>query len=258
MYISINNHRINYELINQSLLDMQKPVLVFLHEGLGSIGQWKDFPQNLCDKINLPGLIYDRYGYGLSDPLKEKRKSTFLHDEAFIYLPQLIKNLKINNKLILVGHSDGASLALIYASAFSETLLGVISEAAHVLLEEISLNGIKKIAQEYKTSESLRKRFEKYHPNISDTMFNGWVDAWLDADFKAWNIEALLPEIKVPVLAIQGDIDEYGSFDQLASIKKNVSADVEVVYLSDCGHVPHLQATEKVVSKMADFIFKIV
>jgi pimeloyl-ACP methyl ester carboxylesterase len=258
MYTNINDHRINYELMNQPLLDLQKPVLVFLHEGLGSIGQWKDFPQNLCDKVNLPGLIYDRYGYGLSNPLQEKRKSTFLHDEAFVYLPQLIKNLKIKNKLILIGHSDGASIALIYASAFSETLLGVISEAAHVLLENISLDGIKKIDLEYKSNEPLRKRFEKYHPDISDTMFNGWVDAWLDPEFKAWNIEELLPEIKVPVLAIQGDTDEYGSYDQLASIKKNVSADVEILYLPDCGHVPHLQATEKVVSKMADFIFKIV
>lgn len=258
MYTNINEHRINYELINQSLLDLQKPVLVFLHEGLGSIGQWKDFPQNLCDKVNLPGLIYDRYGYGLSDALQEKRKSTFLHDEAFIYLPQLIKNLKIKNKLILVGHSDGASIALIYASAFSENLLGVISEAAHVLLEEISLNGIIKIAQEYKTSETLRKRFEKYHPGISDTMFNGWVDAWLNNDFRSWNIEKLLPGIKVPVLAIQGDVDEYGSYEQLSSIRKNVSADVEIFYIKDCGHVPHLQATEKVISKMADFIFKIV
>jgi pimeloyl-ACP methyl ester carboxylesterase len=258
MYTNINDHRINYELINQSLLNLQKPILVFLHEGLGSIGQWKDFPQNLCDKVKLPGLIYDRYGYGLSDPLQEKRKSTFLHDEALIYLPQLIRNLKIKNKLILVGHSDGASITLIYASAFSETLLGVISEAAHVLLENISLEGIKKIADEYKINESLRKRFSKYHPGISDSMFNGWVDAWLAPEFKSWNIEALLPGIKVPVLAIQGDVDEYGSYNQLLSIKKNISADVEIFYIQDCGHVPHLQATEKVLSKMADFIFKIV
>lgn len=258
MYTKINGHRINYNLINQKLLDLQKPVLVFLHEGLGSIGQWKDFPQNLCNKVNLPGLIYDRYGYGFSDSLQEKRKSTFLHDEAFIYLPELIKNMKIKNKIILVGHSDGASIALLYASAFSDNLLGVISEAAHVLLEEISLNGIQKIEQEYKSNESLRKSFSKYHPGISDIMFNGWVGAWLDPDFRMWNIESLLPGIKVPILAIQGEVDEYGSYLQLASIKKHVMAEVEVFYLKNCGHTPHLQATEKVISKMADFIFKIV
>jgi pimeloyl-ACP methyl ester carboxylesterase len=258
MYTTINGHRINYEIINPQLLDRKNPALIFLHEGLGSIGQWKEFPQNLCDLVKLPGIIYDRYGYGLSDSLQEKRKSNYLHDEALIYLPELIQNLKIKNELILVGHSDGASIALIYASAFSENLLGVISEAAHVFLEEISRNGIIKIVKEYKINESLRKRFSKYHPLKADKVFEEWSGAWLAPDFKKWNIEELLPGIKVPVLAIQGDIDEYGSYDQLASIKKNVSAEVEVVYLNDCGHVPHFQATEKVISKMADFIFKIV
>lgn len=258
MHTTINGHKINYEILNQHLLDLQKPVLIFLHEGLGSIGQWKDFPQNLCDTVKLAGVIYDRYGYGQSDPLQENRKSTFLHDEAFIYLPGLIHNLKINNKIILVGHSDGASIALLYASSFSEKLLGVISEAAHVMLESISLKGIKKVADDYKNNESLRKRLSKYHPGISDIMFNGWVDAWLSPEFKCWNIEALLSGIKVPVLAIQGDDDEFGTYDQLLSIKKNASSDVELFYLQDCGHVPHLQAGEKVISKMADFIFKIV
>jgi len=258
MYTLINGHKINYEIINQHLVDSQKPVLIFLHEGLGSIGQWKDFPQNLCTAVNLPGIVYDRYGYGLSDPLQEKRENTFLHDEAFIYLPGLIKNLKIENKIILVGHSDGASIALLYASSFSDKLLGVISEAAHVMLEKVSLKGIQKVAAEYNNNESLRIRLSKYHPGISDKMFNGWVDAWLAPEFEGWNIEALLSGIKVPVLAIQGDDDEYGTYDQLLSIKKNASSEVEIFYLQDCGHVPHLQESEKVMIKMADFIFKIV
>lgn len=254
----INGHKINYEIINQPLLDLLKPVLIFLHEGLGSIGQWKDFPQNLCEKVGFPGIVYDRYGYGLSDPLQEKRENTFLHDEAFIYLPELIKNLKIENKIILVGHSDGASIALLYASVFSDKLLGVISEAAHVMLEKISLKGIQKVSAEYQKNDLLRKRLSKYHHENTDRMFNGWVDAWLAPEFNKWNIEKELSGIKVPVLVMQGDDDEYGTYDQLLSIKKNVSSEVEIFYLQDCGHVPHLQATEKVISKMADFIFKIV
>jgi len=250
----INGHQINYEILNPHLIDMQKPVLVFLHEGLGSIRQWKDFPQKICNFFNLQGLIYDRYGYGFSDILQESRKTNFLHDEAMIYLPSLIKNLKIPNKLILIGHSDGATIALIYASKFSDKLFCVISEAAHVMLEDISLNGIQKIKENYQASESLRKMILKYHPDKADNMFYSWVNTWLSPEFKSWNIEKLLTGINVPVLAIQGDRDEYGSFVQLASIKKNVPSLVEIFYIPDCGHTPHLQAQDVVLIKMCTFI----
>ncbi len=254
MYTTINGHQINYEFINKQIIDENKPIVIFLHEGLGSIRQWKDFPQNLCDLLNLKGLIYDRYGYGLSDSLKEKRSMSFLHDEGLIYLPTLIENLNIKNKIILVGHSDGGTIALIYASMFSEKLYCVISEAAHVLLEEISLSGIKKIKEDYIKSESLRKMFLKYHSDKADNMFLGWVNTWLSPEFKNWNVEKMLSGIKVPVLAIQGENDEYGSYEQIASIQKNTSADVEVFYIPDCGHSPHLQTQELVIQRINTFV----
>ncbi len=254
MYTTINGHQIHFEIINPHLEDIEKPVIVFLHEGLGSIGQWKDFPQMVCDSLNLKGIVYDRYGYGLSDTLKEKRNKNFLQEEGLLYLPGLIENLRITNKIILIGHSDGASIALIYASKFSEKLLCVISEAAHVLVEKISRNGIIKIKENYLTNEIFRIKLMKYHPQNVDTMFYGWVNTWLLPEMKNWNIEQLLSDITVPVLVIQGDNDEHGSFKQIESIKKNVDGPVEIFTIAGCGHVPHLESTEKVLSKICTFI----
>jgi pimeloyl-ACP methyl ester carboxylesterase len=254
MYLIINGHRINYKVINSHLFDLEKPVLIFLHEGLGSIGQWKSFPQKVCDTLQLKGIVYERYGYGLSDSLREKRNENFLHDEGLIYLPGLIENLKITNKVILIGHSDGATIALIYASKFSDKLLCLISEAAHVLLEDISRNGIIKIKGEYESNKLFKEKLMKYHTEKVDTMFYGWIDAWLMPEMENWNIESLLSGIKVPVLAIQGDNDEHGTFKQLDSIKKNIQGNVEIFNIPDCGHVPHLEASEKVLSKICTFI----
>lgn len=254
MFITINNRRLNYEIINSQLLNTEKPVLVFLHEGLGSIRQWLDFPKKLCDKLNLSGLIYDRYGYGLSDPLENPRTLNFMHDEALIFLPELIEKLKIKNKLILIGHSDGASIALIYASEHSDCLLGVISEAAHVVIEDISRNGIQKIQNEYKKSKALKKLFSIYHGENAESMFMDWTSTLLSVEFKKWNIEKILQTIQVPVLVIQGDDDEYGSYDQLVSIKKNISSSVEIMYIKGCKHIPHLQAQSLVIAKMEKFI----
>lgn len=254
MYTSFNGYQINFEIINPHLEDIEKPVLIFLHEGLGSIGQWKNFPQKVCDSLNLKGIVYDRFGYGLSDTLKEKRNKNFLHEEGLIYLPGLIEKLKITNKIILIGHSDGASIALIYASNFSEKLLCVISEAAHVMVEEISRNGIIKIRENYLTNELFRKKLMKYHPKNVDAMFYGWINTWLLPEMENWNIEHLLPGISVPVLVIQGENDEHGSFKQSESIKKNATGVVEIFNISGCGHVPHLEATEKVLSKICTFI----
>jgi len=256
MFTNVNNRTIHYEIINQQYGGLQKPLIVFLHEGLGSIRQWKNFPQKLCNQLKFQGLIYDRYGYGLSEQLKEERKITFLHDEGLIYLPGLLENLKIKNKLILIGHSDGGSIALIYASVFSENLLCIISEAAHVMLEDISLQGIRSIKNEYEQNESFRKMFSKYHPGKAENMFYNWVNTWLSPDFKNWNIENLLEKITAPVLAIQGDKDEYGTYKQLESIRNHSASEVEIFYIPQCGHTPHLQAEEMVFQKMSSYVMK--
>lgn len=254
MFITVNNRKINYEFINQQWLDSEKTVLVFLHEGLGSIRQWLDFPKILCDKLQLCGLIYDRYGYGLSEPKHEPHTIDFMHTEGFVFLPELIKKLELKNKLILVGHSDGASIALIYASKYSNTLLGVISEAAHVVIEDISRNGIQNMQNEYKKNKALQKVFKMYHGCNAENLVINWTNTLLSEDFKKWNINKLLQSITVPVLAIQGDGDEYGSYEQLVSIKKNTPTDVELMFIKDCKHIPHLQAQNLVLEKMLTFI----
>ncbi len=258
MYIGVNGHNINYEFINKHLLTPDNPVVVFLHEGLGSIKQWKKFPKTLCDELNMCGLVYDRFGYGLSDALPEPRKIDFLHNEAFVVLPTLLQNLSINNKLILFGHSDGATIALIYATLHSSRLFCVISEAAHVFIEDISANGIRAMRDSYINNENIRKMFAKYHQYHADELVLGWTEAWLSPEFLKWDIQKSLQLITAPVLAIQGSFDEYGSYDQLESIQKNVSAPVNLVYIENCGHSPHTQVENKVMQVCTEFIFKII
>lgn len=231
--------------------------MVFLHEGLGSIRQWQDFPENLCNSLQFGGLVYDRYGYGLSDQKQETCDVNFMHEEGLAYLPELVEKLQINNKIILVGHSDGASIALIFASKFSDKLLCVISEAAHVVIEDISRNGIRNFRNEFLTKKALQKVMQIYHGDKFYNLVLGWTKTLLSPEFKEWNIEKLLQKITVPVLAIQGSEDEYGSFYQSGSIKKNIPAPVELLNIEGCGHIPHFQKKDITLNRMVEFIANI-
>lgn len=230
------------------------PMLIFLHEGLGSIAQWKDFPAQLCRLSNLPGLVYERWGFGNAEPLCGPRQPDYLLTEARDVLPDVLQNSGVRAPPLLIGHSDGGSIALLFAAAFPAGVRAVITEAAHVFVEDITLEGIRKAKALYQSTD-LRERLARFHgADKVDSMFSGWCDTWLRPDFRDWNMAAELPRISCPLLALQGADDEYGTPAQLQAIAAGVSGPVETVLIADCGHVPHHQARERVLAAMTRFI----
>jgi len=229
-----------------------KPTLVFLHEGLGSIRQWRDFPAKVAAATGCRALVYDRYGYGQSEVLQEARRTVrFMHDEALHALPDLLKALAIENPL-LIGHSDGASIALIHAGA-SDGVRGVVAMAPHVFIEPICLTSIDKAAQTFESTD-LAQRLGRYHRDARKT-FYGWADVWLDAEFKGWDIrDDYLPTVRSPVLAIQGYDDEYGTMAQLDDIARRVKAPCELLKLQDCGHAPFRDQPERTLEAVVRFV----
>ncbi len=245
------SRRIEYERIDVG--QTGRPTLVLLHEGLGSVAMWRDFPGRLAHATGCNALVYSRYGYGNSDPLREDRPVRYMHDEALIVLPELLDRLGIDRP-ILVGHSDGGSIALIHAGAGKHPLAGVVTLAAHVLVEDVSVASIAaaKIAYE---STDLRAKLARYHADV-DSAFWGWNRIWLHRDFRAWNIEEFLPRITCPVLAMQGDDDEYGTMEQMRRIGAQVR-DVELLSLEDCRHSPHRDQPEAVLEAITRFVDRI-
>ncbi|MDD3686872.1 MAG: alpha/beta hydrolase [Bacteroidales bacterium] len=253
-FLQINDKDIYYEFRNEIYLDNSDSVLVFLHEGLGSVAQWKDFPNSLSDKLKMPVLIYDRYGYGKSTMLSEKRLHNYLEIEALEWLPKIIKKLIPDNKLvILIGHSDGGSIALLYAAQFPSKVKAIITEAAHVFTEEITYKGLEPVANLFYKA-GLREKLEKYHGEKTLSMFHGWYDVWTDPEFTNWNVENYLTSIICPVLAMQGKDDEYGSINQLQSLENNIKSNCRIRHIDNCGHTPHFQQREICEKEMINFI----
>ena len=244
---------LNYEWIGS---EGGKPTLVFLHEGLGSIRQWRDFPAKVAGATGCRALVYDRYGYGQSDVLQEARRDVrFMHDEGLTTLPDLLNELVVKDA-ILVGHSDGASIALIYAGA-RNAVRGVVAMAPHVFIEQVCLDSIKKAKETFEGTD-LPEKLGRYHRDARKT-FYGWADVWLDPQFEGWDIrEEYLPGIRCPVLAIQGHDDEYGSMTQLEEIERRVAGPCELVKLRACGHSPFRDQPEMVLSSVSSFIGEIM
>ncbi|MEN6467078.1 MAG: alpha/beta hydrolase [Syntrophaceae bacterium] len=230
------------------------PALVFLHEGLGSIAQWRDFPELLCRKAGLPGLIYDRLGYGGSEPINEKRRVEYLHEEALASLPEVLQKCHVG-KALFVGHSDGGSIALLFAAVHPERTAGVITEAAHVFVEDVTVDGIRAAVALYERGD-LKEKLARYHAGNTEGAFRGWADTWLAPEFRNWNIEEYLSSIHAPLLAIQGCNDPYGTPAQVKSIVSRVNGPARGLIIPGCGHIPHIQAKQRVLSEMAEFVLE--
>ena len=229
-----------------------RPTLVFLHEGLGSVALWKQFPREVAEAANCPALVYSRLGYGKSDKLAGPRAVDYMHREAIDVLPEILHQLGIEAP-ILIGHSDGASIALIHAGAGKHPVRGVVAMAPHVFVEDITVRSIAEAKKTFQSSD-LAQRLGRYHDDPAAT-FRGWNDIWLHPDFRKWNIENCLATIRCPVLLIQGEDDQYGTVAQVEAIARQVSGPVEILMLPDCAHSPH-QSIQKnaTVAAIAGFV----
>ncbi len=250
-FVDVCDHRIEYERIDVG--GKARPTLVLLHEGLGSVAMWRDFPGRLAHATGCDALVYSRYGYGQSAPLDAPRSVRYMHDEALVALPTLLDALAITQP-ILVGHSDGGSIALIHAGAGTRPVCAVVTLAAHVLVEDISVTSIAAAKVAYETTD-LRTKLARYHADV-DSAFWGWNRIWLDPEFRAWNIEEYLPRIACPVLAIQGEDDEYGTMEQMRRIGAQVP-DVDLVELEDCRHSPHRDQPQAVLDAITRFVDRV-
>ena len=231
------------------------PTLVFLHEGLGCVEMWRDFPERLAAELGWGALLYSRAGYGHSDPCPLPRPLDYLEDEGRRVLPAVLAQTGVRRAL-LVGHSDGGSIALVYAGTpavrGAVELLALITEAAHVFNEACCVAAAERVRDDYRTG-ALRGRLARYHGDNVDCAFWGWNGAWLNPGFLAMNLEAYLPAVEVPCLVLQGDRDDYGTPAQVAAIARGVSGPAETHLIPQCGHSPHRDRPDWVLEKMLDF-----
>jgi pimeloyl-ACP methyl ester carboxylesterase len=242
--------RIEYTWVGSTSADA--PVLVFLHEGLGSVAMWRDFPARLCDAMGARGLVYSRPGYGQSTPrpADEKWSPDFMHRQAREVLPALLRELDVTRPW-LFGHSDGGSIALLYAAAFPDALQGAIVLAPHILVEDVSVSSIEKARDAYLQTD-LKQRLARYHDD-PDSAFWGWNDIWLAPAFRQWSIEEEIRAIRCPLLAIQGLDDEYGTLEQVRGIARRVPQ-TQLQELPDCGHSPHKDQPDAVIAAVRRFV----
>lgn len=243
-------HHIYYERVEG---EAGRPCLVFLHEGLGSVAQWGDFPGTLCRRTRCPGLIYDRQGHGRSSAQSQARTDRYLHEHGQNELPQVLAALIPDQRFLLVGHSDGGSIALIYGAQQPAGLLAIITEAAHVMVEQVTVDGVKK-AQEAWRQGKLKKGLARHHGEKSEALFQAWAETWTSASFRSWSIEDLLPAVSVPLLVLQGRDDQYGTKAQVDRIVDCTGGPATPILMEDCGHSPHLDFPELTLDLMTCFV----
>jgi len=248
--VTVRDH--NLELLRISG-DASLPELVFLHEGLGSVSHWRDFPASVAASTGCPVTIYSRYGSGASDLLAEPRTVRYMHYEALETLPALLSQLHIDNP-ILFGHSDGGSIAIIYAGAVDH-LKGLILLAPHVFVEDLSVQSIAEAKVAFETTK-LREMLARHHRDAAGT-FWGWNNIWLDPAFRSWNIEEYLPRITCPTLVIQGLDDQYGTMAQVETITQKSGGPVEVLPLTNCAHSPQRDQPKQVLEAITNFVREI-
>src|SRR5579862_520214 len=212
------------------------PVLVFLHEGLGSVALWRRFPAVLAERTGCGAIVYSRYGNGYSTPLREPRLPSYMHGEALDVLPRLLAATDVEDA-VLFGHSDGASIALIFAAEHAPVVRALVLEAPHLFVEDLSVHSIAALRGRYETTD-LRARMARYHADV-DRTFYGWNDVWLSPEFRTWNVEAYAARVRAPILTVQGLDDEYGTPAQIDLLARIAPAPVDRMLLARCAHTPH-------------------
>ena len=255
-YLHAAGHRLEYKWIHPRPRARGRPpdampVLVFLHEGLGSVALWKNFPELVAEATGCSALVYSRYGYGKSDGLTEPRAVDYMHKEALEALPELLGALSIRDP-ILIGHSDGASISIIHAGCGRWQVRGLVLMAPHVFVEDITVAAIAQAKTAFETTD-LGARLGRYHEDAVGA-FRGWNDIWLHPDFLAWNIESCLPGITAPALLIQGAEDQYGTMAQIEALERQLGGSAETVVLAGCAHSPHVDQTPATLAAIAQFV----
>lgn len=248
--LHVNGSKLECRCIGPSPAD--SPTIVLLHEGLGCKALWRTFPDQLSSLTNCGVFNYSRSGYGRSDAVKLPRPLDYMSREAIENLPVVLDAIGAK-KIILLGHSDGASIASIYAgSVIDHRVRGLILMAPHFFTEQISLDAIKEARKAFEQGD-LREKLSRYHQHV-DAVFNGWIDAWLHPEFLQWDISDNLDYIRVPVLAIQGVQDQYGTVAHIETLEERCYAPVERVMLENCQHAPHLEQPDAALASIGDFI----
>jgi len=270
--VAAAGRRLEYEWLGPG--PEEAPTLVFLHDGQGCVDTWRDFPAALAAATGCGALVYSRAGYGGSEELPGPWPVSFMHDEARVALPQVLAALGVRDGF-LVGHSDGASISLIYTAAGAGAgtgadaggygdggrsgtwLRGLVLEAPHVLVEPVCLESIAMLPALYRQPD-LWRRMVRHHGANAQNCFESWVDVWLRPEFRSWNIEDLLPRVRCPVLAIQGAQDGYGTLDQLRAVAAGCGGPTETQVIEGCGHTPHRQQREATLTAMTGFLRRLL
>jgi Predicted hydrolases or acyltransferases (alpha/beta hydrolase superfamily) len=250
-FITAAGMRFEYRLLPPRRPDL--PTIVLLHEGLGCIDMWRRFPQRLADATGLGVFAWSRAGFGRSDPIRLPRPLDYLEQEAQEAMPAVLAAAGLD-RVILVGHSDGGTIALLYAGGPNrERVAGLVTMAAHVFVEDVTIEGILVTKRQYETGD-LATKLRRWHDDNLEGAFFGWCDTWLDPGFRDWTIEAALPAISAPALVIQGADDEYGTPAQVEAIVRGVGGPAAPLLLEGVGHAPHAEAAEAVIAAIARFV----
>ncbi len=252
-FLRLASIQLHFDNITVQSSERDDLILIFLHEALGSIPQWRNFPNTLCNSVGLSGIAYERQGHGKSSPLSSERNIKYLHDYALIELHLFIEEiLPSEKKVILIGHSDGGSIALLYASAFPKRVAGIITMAAHVINEPETIAGIEPAVHAF--IEGKLDKLKSYHGNKTDALFHAWSETWRSETFKHWNIAEDIQGIQAPSLILQGQRDQYGTQKQLDIIQSSIKHSCTIEMIPGLGHHPHLEELMGTTSKITTFI----
>lgn len=247
-FVEAGGHRLEIERLAGSA-----PTLVFLHEGLGCVARWRDFPRAVAAATGRAALVYSRRGYGRSEPASPPWPLDFMHDEARRVLPDLLAREGVDDA-VLIGHSDGASIALIYTGEIGRGVRGVAALAPHVFVEDVCVRAIAALRDQYgDPATDVRGKLARHHADV-DGAFHGWAGVWLHPEFRKWDLTGFLPGVRVPVMVIQGEDDEYGTLAQVDAVCGGVSGPSERVILSRCGHVPQRDRPEDTLAAVVRFV----